>query len=236
MVKMNDATIIDIAINQWFMFLISILTIIGIVFVIRYLMRKRIRDDKMSKIDLYNHNLFWNLYNLINMDLDNLNIKKNNKFDINRDNIASDFLKIKFYVFKIWLKEFIIENKNNIDSWTNSQIYNKLKIMMTDLIKKYENIAYKMKIPEIFIRWFKNWHEERITLILKFVDIISESDVYLNDLKIHILFDKLIVEFYGTIYDAKHTLNNINWELDWVKYKKQLKSYDNIKNIYLKFK
>lgn len=188
------------------------------------------RKLRLQKIDLLNHDLFNKLDYSMKYEIQNLKT-----WDEKKDNVARDFLLIKFYVWLEDLKFFVKDNIKVIEKWEPEELRKVINNQFSNSIVKYETIARKINIPEIFIEKFNIWHSERVELTKQFIWIVLNSPYYTGVLNIQIIFDNYIKEFSWTIDDARHTIKDINGQLKEVKYDRQLFNCSDVKIAYDKY-
>ena len=191
------------------------------------------KKNNIVDLDLRNHDLFPKLYYWIVDDIENLSFEDSYESKLN---ICKDFLKLKFYVRYIDLKALIIDNENKLNKLSSSELYNLIFLQFSKTLHKYEFLLNKLWIPKLWIHKFNYWHKSRLKLVEKNIERIVNSDYYSNEIKIQIIFDNYIKEFEWTLFDARHTLSDINWELKHIKYKQKLNTMWNLKKLLTYYK
>lgn len=137
--------------------------------------------------------------------------------------VVTEFLIIKFTVFKTLLYDFVANQEQTILSG-GTICTDEINELFLGGIKEYIRLAKEkeirfqdriIKIPEIFIKKFDKWHAPHVDLTFQFIKEISMNDIYPNEMmKLLTIIEMFMVVFKLTITDAMSTINELNGQLE----------------------
>lgn len=202
-------------VSALFIYFSIILANIGITY-----LKKKI---KLDSINLKDHELFSKIMNYMVNDVENI---YEGSYD-SKNNMAKDYLKITFYLFKLKFTNLL----NSIDiKESEKKIYNKILDFITEYTNDCQGLAVKIWISELFLNKYNYYNKNRFNLIKWSIERIINNEIYDNTTKMSIIMDNYIREFEGMLFDAKNTLRDINGELKSVEYNKKLNSIKDIED------
>lgn len=212
--------ILEIANNHsiWFMLsMVLMFTFCAFVYLGILLLKKKIENwnpfkENNSK-NLLGHKLFQNLRIYLNYEIQHLVIGEKL-----REALFRDFLIFHFTCIKNEYTHFL--ERGDLEKM-DAQTY-KLRMMecQENIVKFYEEKAIREGIPDVVIRKYNEWNEQRIKDCYEYISNICDEQIFqTNTAKTAVIFDFMIHILNLTVISAKDTVIRLNGELDKVVYK-----------------
>ena len=136
-----------------------------------------------------------------------------------REAIFRDFLLIKFTIIKKQFEAFL--ERGDLEAMSDQLFVERMQECISEIIKGYEYKAKEMGIPEIAVKRYTEWHDDKIQAIYAYITSVCEDkDVYKdNHTKTRVIFDFMNHINNFTILGVKKVLLSFNGELNKQTYK-----------------
>lgn len=157
------------------------------------------------KVNLKEHQFFALLYRNCSVIIPGLEIS-----DPGRRLMAQDFLRLKATVAREKMIDLI---EKDLDEVTEQVWATEASRAISDIVQSYETKATEGGVADIFIREFREWHQDTVDQTFGFIESLSRAVMASNTDRTNALLSWLEVAFQWSVTDTGRSIGRINGAL-----------------------